>query len=223
MKSESSLFVKNISKSYPQFELKADFSVAPGERLALMAPSGSGKTTLFKIIAGLESLKPGEGQILRGSNEITYTPTEKREMGVVFQEWALFPHMSVIENIAYPLKIQGVEKADRETQARVWLKKLGIEQKAKQSTIQLSGGEKQRVAFARALIWKPKTILLDEPFSALDAASRKTARDLLLELHQEALVPLILITHDPADVSALATRVLKYKQSGDGVMHEFTD
>ena len=223
MKSENSLLIKNICKSYPQFELKADFSVSPGERVAIMAPSGSGKTTLFRLIAGLEPLHAGEGQVFRGDQELTLIPAEKREVGVVFQEWALFPHLSVIENIAYPLKIRGIEKEMREAQAMEWLKKLSMGQKAKQSIQKLSGGQKQRVAFARALIWKPKTILLDEPFSALDAATRGSARSLLLDLHGEVQVPLVLVTHDSADASQVATRVLKYQSTEDGLKHYFSE
>ena len=190
----------------PGFTLEADFSVPEGGRACLIGRSGSGKTTLLRAIAGLDQRVPSDvGSIRIGGRDLTALPPEKRDVGFIFQEQLLFPSMSVLENCAFGLKLRGVSAPERERQALEWLKRLGLDSHARSSVAHLSGGECQRVAFIRALIWKPALLLLDEPFSALDSELRGLLRKDLLELHRSWPVPMVIVTHDPADVEALAT------------------
>ncbi len=185
------------------FELRADFTIAPGSRAVLQAASGSGKTTLLRALAGLE--RPRSGRIWLGEESIETLAPEKREIGFVFQDQALFPHLTVLENAIYGLKVRGVAKSEAETQGKAWLSKVGLLTLAGARADRLSGGERQRVALVRALVWKPKLLLLDEPFSALDPELRVQLRQELLVLLRDWPVPMLLVSHDRADAEALAT------------------
>jgi ABC-type Fe3+/spermidine/putrescine transport system ATPase subunit len=215
-------FESRFDLSAGAFRVRADFRVAPGERVALYSPSGSGKTTLLRWIAGVGDT-PATGKIFRGPLEIGPLPPEKREIGVVFQDYALFPKLSALENVAFGLEMRGASLTDRRRQALEWLSKLGLRARADVAAGLLSGGEKQRVALARALIWNPKALLLDEPFSALDLAHRKNAREVVKALLEKTAVPTIFITHDAEDVAGLSTRTLTYSGSEDGMTHAFRE
>jgi ABC-type Fe3+/spermidine/putrescine transport system ATPase subunit len=201
------LRVENLVKKVADFTLQADFTVQVGERVGLLGKSGSGKTTLLRTLAGLESLRSDSdsGSIFLGKKEVTTLPSQAREMGFVFQDLALFSSLSVLENVTFGLRMKNVKKTEREALGISWLERVGLQSKANSSVLHLSGGEKQRVAFIRALIWKPKLILLDEPFTALDPHLRSDLHKQLIELHQLWPAPLILVTHDPFDLRQIAT------------------
>lgn len=221
--SSETLEIRSVRKQVGDFLLKADFTVHSGERVAIQGRSGSGKTTLLRIIAGLEDFSqdiPG-GEILLGGRKLTRLPTEKREIGLVFQDAALFPTLSVAENAAFGLKIRGVSRRDRLEQTMSWLRRVDLAELADAPVATLSGGEKQRVAFVRAILWKPRLLLLDEPFSALDPDARAALRSELVKLHELWPVPLILVTHDAADVQAVATRIIPYTEEDSGRIHRF--
>jgi ABC-type Fe3+/spermidine/putrescine transport system ATPase subunit len=203
---EKSLQVVGLEKAMPGFVLRADFTVAPGERVALRGPSGMGKTTLLRLLSGLE--RADRGLIRLGGRDLTEVSPEQRALGVVFQEAALFSALSAIENVAFGLKVRGMARPEREARALRELERMGLGSRAHQRAAELSGGERQRVAMARAWVWGPEALLLDEPFSALDAALRDQIRRDVLAYHAERPVPLLLVTHDESDIRALATRTL---------------
>jgi len=180
-------------------------TVAPGELVALIGASGSGKTTTLRIVAGYES--PDSGSILLGDADITREPPQRRGFGMVFQHYALFPQMPVVENVAFGLEARGVAKGERLRRAREVLAGVGLEGAADRAVQSLSGGEQQRVALARALVIEPKALLLDEPLSNLDPTLRQTTReDLRAQLHR-AGVPALFVTHDQEDAFAVADRI----------------
>jgi ABC-type sugar transport system ATPase subunit len=200
------LEVRALKRTLPGFTLEADFEVPAGGRACLLGKSGSGKSTLLRAIAGLDRPGPGDsGRILAGGRDLSRLPPEKRGVGFVFQEQVLFPSMSVLDNCVFALKLKGVAKAEREAEGLRWLERLGLGKHAGSGVSTLSGGERQRVAFIRALVWKPALLLLDEPFSALDSELRGVLRSDLLALHRDWPIPMVIVTHDPADVDALAT------------------
>lgn len=207
----SALQLNSVSRFLGTFTLKADFRVEPGERLGVMGRSGSGKTTLLRIIAGLEV---AQGQIFLNGEEMTHQPPEKRNIGFVFQDQALFPTLNVIDNITFALRVRGLSKDQREALAWPWLERVRMQAHAREPVTHLSGGEKQRVAFLRALIWKPQLLLLDEPFSALDAPMRSLLQAELIQLHQLWPVPLLLVTHDEKDLEVVATDRLLLQEEG---------
>ena len=178
--------------------------VAEGTFLSLLGPSGCGKTTLMKAIAGL---LPVQGQILLDGTDITHLPVHKRGTVIVFQDMRLFPHLSVAENVAFPLKMQGIPKAQRLKRAGELLDKVQMGDFAHRKPSTLSGGQQQRVALARALAAQPKLLLLDEPFSALDENLREEMRNLVLQLRQEFDMTVILVTHDRAEALSMSDRV----------------
>jgi len=197
------LKVSGLSKRIANFELQASFALGRAERMVIQAASGSGKTSLLRMLAGLETAD--RGSIVLGGRDITRMAPPGRGIGVVFQDAALFGSMSVAENVAFGLRMRGVGKGRRREEALQWLARVGMKAQADLSVDRLSGGEKQRVAFARALIWKPRLLLLDEPFSALDTELRQGLRRELLELLRDWPVPMILVSHDREDAEALAT------------------
>lgn len=203
------LKVQNISKSVfshgaEEFVVRADFEVGVSERVALWGPSGCGKTTLFRVISGLMALEAtDQGKIFLEDREITHWPPEKRDMGVVFQEQALFPAMSVLDNVVFGLKMRGMNRPDRERLGIEFLNRVQMGHRAEAHPQVLSGGEKQRIAFLRALIWKPKILLLDEPFSALDNDMKRVLRSELLAFQEDLKIPILIVTHDLEDVQAL--------------------
>jgi len=207
----SHLEIRSLSKAIPEFTLQASFGLGPRDLAALVARSGSGKTTLLRLIAGLDVIDHGE--IILGGREIQALPPERRQIGYVFQDQALFPTLNVLENVIFGLKVRGVSKSARNEEGLSWLAKVGMTALASRKVTSLSGGEKQRIAFLRALIWKPALILLDEPFSALDQTARDQARQALLDLHQLWPVPMILVTHDESDVAHLANVRLEIRET----------
>jgi putative spermidine/putrescine transport system ATP-binding protein len=223
---KTDLKIEAFEAHYGDFCVKANFVASAGSRVALFSPSGSGKTTLLRWIAGI--VESGgthpriSGRICIGDNEVTALPSEKREIGFVFQDYALFPTLTTLENVAFGLEMRGVRARERNERAAAWLEKLGLGAKAKTHAGLLSGGEKQRVALARALIWKPKVLLLDEPFAALDFAHRQKARELVRSVLETDPIPMVFVTHDETDVETLATERLVYRCSEDGLTHQFS-
>ena len=210
------LKVENLCIELADFTLHADFFVQAGERVVLWGPSGSGKSTLLRVIAGLEiaGLKKS-GTLFMGEKNLTRLPPQARDIGFVFQDQVLFPNLSVLDNAAFGLKMRGVGREKREDEARSWLGRVGLGPRADASVEQLSVGERQRVAFIRALIWKPPLILLDEPFSALDPGLRASMRSELLELHRLSQAPLILVTHDQVDVESIGQCKIELQLKSD--------
>ncbi|MHA1593863.1 MAG: ABC transporter ATP-binding protein, partial [Candidatus Baldrarchaeia archaeon] len=168
-------------------------------------PSGAGKTLLLECIAGIHV--PERGRILIDGEDVTYLPPEKRSVGMVFQEYALFPHMTVWENIEFPLEMRKVSISERKRRVRELLELLRIEELSHRYPGTLSGGEKQRVALARALATDPKVLLLDEPLSALDAPLRRKLRDELRSLQRRLKIPFVHVTHDQVEAFSLADKI----------------
>ncbi len=200
------LELRNLSKQWDHRPLLADVSlnVDSGETVALLGASGSGKSTLLKMVAGLEV--PESGSVWFDGADITDLPPERRGFALMFQDFALFPHLNVQDNVAFGLVEQGVEKAAAREQAREMLQRFGLGDHAKARVWTLSGGEQQRVALARALITQPRALLLDEPFSALDATLREQLRNEFRERIEAAGMTAILVTHDELEARAMAQR-----------------
>ena len=203
--SELGLCCKNVKVSYPQFTMELDFSVKKGELVALIGPSGSGKSTTLSLISGL--LQPQSGSILINGKDVTNLTPDKRKIAQVFQDYALFPHMNVEQNIAYPMKNLKMTKEDIKNEVSNYLDLVNLSGYEKRHIDELSGGEKQRVALARALASKPDLLLLDEPLSALDA---KLRANLLLDLdalHDKIGITFIYVTHDQSEALAVSDRI----------------
>jgi multiple sugar transport system ATP-binding protein len=182
-----------------------DLSIDEGEFFALLGPSGCGKTTLLRTIAGLES--PTSGSVRIGGRDMTRVPPGRRNLAMVFQDYALYPHMSVTDNIAYPLKVRRVRRTERHRKAGEVGESLQLEELLGRRPAQLSGGQQQRVALARAIASGPQLFLLDEPLSNLDARLRLEARTFLKELQKDVGLTTIYVTHDQAEALALADRL----------------
>ena len=198
------LRVENVCKVFQEFTLKAHFEVNPGERVILWGRSGVGKTSLLQLIAGLIPMdRDREGQIFLGEENITTQSPQKRNMGFVFQDQALFADLSVAENAAFGLKVRGVPPSERRQIIEDWLKRVGLSGFASKKASQLSIGERQRVAFIRAVCWQPRVILLDEPFAALDGETRRILREELLALHELWPAPVLMVTHDEEEAQIL--------------------
>ena len=207
------LQISRLEKKLPGFTLQADFDLEPGSRAAIVGRSGSGKTTLLRMIAGLEWVD--SGRVIIGENDVTSWAPEKRDVGFVFQDQALFASMSVMENASFGLMMRSVSREERESRVKPWLDRVDLAQQIDTPVGRLSGGERQRLAFVRAWVWSPRIILLDEPFSALDTALRQSLRRQLVELHQVWPVPLLMVTHDEEDsIQVATTRVVLNEKSG---------
>ena len=204
---EKGLVVRNINKNFGAVQALADVSleVRPGEFFTLLGPSGCGKTTLLRIIAGLEM--PDSGRVLLGGGDITSLPATKRQVNTVFQSYALFPHLTVYENVAFGLRSRKFPQ--QEVQNRVWrrLEMLGLEEMGDRHPHMLSGGQKQRVALARALVNEPDVLLLDEPMSALDAKLRAQVQEDLRRLQRKLGGTFILVTHDQSEALVCSDRM----------------
>lgn len=204
----------SISKDWQARVLLRDVSltVAPGETVAILGPSGSGKSTLLKIVAGLEPLDAG--RVLFDGQDITALPPERRRFALMFQDFALFPHLDVQDNVAFGLVEQGVRKPDARAQACAMLERFGLQAFSRARVTQLSGGEQQRVALARALITRPRVLLLDEPFSALDAEMRLQLREEFRQRIAEFNMATLLVTHDEVEARAMGSRGYRVVQGG---------
>jgi ABC-type Fe3+/spermidine/putrescine transport system ATPase subunit len=182
-----------------------DLTVSPGEFLTLLGPSGSGKTTLLNLAAGY--LEPSAGRIFIGAREVTQLPARHRNIGMVFQNYALFPHMSVGDNVAYGLKVRRVAKAEVARRVEAALRLVHLEGFGHRAIQQLSGGQQQRVALARALVIEPDVLLMDEPLGALDKQLRRSVQLELRRLHEEHRRTTIYVTHDQEEALVLSDRV----------------
>lgn len=204
----SGLSLDNVVKEFGTFTAVkgVNLTIPDGTFVCLLGPSGCGKTTLLRMIAGLEL--PTSGAIRLGSEDITRVPTHKRDLGMVFQSLALFPHLTVGENIAYPLRIRGANKADQARRVDELLAMIHLSGYADRPVSKLSGGQRQRVAIARALAISPKLFLLDEPLSALDAKLREAMQVELRQLQQRLGITTIVVTHDQREAMTMADTVV---------------
>ena len=213
-----SIQVQNISKTFGTFAALRDvtLTVARGELVALLGPSGSGKTTLLRIIAGLEQPDKGSGPIRFHEEDVADRGVRERQVGFVFQHYALFRHMSVFENVAFGLQVRPrrlrPSKAAIQAKVHELLKLIQLEDLANRYPHQLSGGQRQRVALARALAIEPRVLLLDEPFGSLDAKVRAELRRWLRRLHDEIHVTSVFVTHDQDEAMELADRIVLINQ-----------
>ena len=199
--------IRNVRKRYGKVTAVDNVSVdiTAGEFFVLLGPSGCGKTTLLRMIAGFEV--PTEGQILIDGQDMSRIPPNKRPVNMVFQSYAVFPHMSVADNVAYGLKIAGVGRAEREERAREALDLVKLAGFEDRMPDQMSGGQRQRVALARSLVMKPKVLLLDEPLSALDAKLRAQMQFELSDLQDQVGITFVTVTHDQDEALSMASRI----------------
>lgn len=199
--------IRNISKYFGKLAAVDNVSIdiKAGEIFALLGPSGCGKSTLLRILSGFET--PSEGELLLDNKDLIGLKPNKRPINMVFQSYAVFPHMSVEENVAYGLKMEGVAKPERTTRVAEALEQVHLGDFAKRKPNQLSGGQRQRVALARVLVKKPRLLLLDEPLSALDAKLRDAMRLELVKLQESVGITFVIVTHDQAEAMAIADRI----------------
>ncbi len=199
---------EDVSYTYPGtatgvFDISLE--IGPGELLAIIGASGSGKSTVLKLLAGF--VKPSSGRVLIDGQDVSAELPETRRLGVVFQNYALFPHMRLWENVSYPLKVRGLAKQERRTRAVEMLQRVGMGHRVDDYPTALSGGQQQRVALARALVFEPRGLLLDEPLSALDAGLRLEMRDEILRVQRSAGIATLLVTHDQEEALSIADKV----------------
>jgi spermidine/putrescine transport system ATP-binding protein len=208
------LEVRNVAKSFGPREVLKHISleIAPGEFLTLLGESGSGKTTLLRLIAGFE--QPGSGEIWMSGERLDTLPPYKRRVNTVFQNYALFPHLTVQENVGYGLQVSGVAKPEIPSRVNEALQMVKMREFAAARPAKLSGGQQQRVALARALVNRPNLLLLDEPLSALDANLRKQMQGELKSLQRELGITFLFVTHDQDEAMALSDRIALLKDGG---------
>jgi iron(III) transport system ATP-binding protein len=208
------IVLDRVSKSFGAVEVLKDvgFTATSGELFTLLGPSGCGKTTTLQSIAGF--VAPDAGVIRCGSDVLVdvgrkvSVPTERRDLGMVLQSYAVWPHMSVGENVAFPLRVRGIGKAERTSRVKEMLELVELEDMSERYPHELSGGQRQRVALARALVYSPRLLLLDEPFSNLDAKLRERARSWLRQLHHQLGLTTLFVTHDQEEAMAMSDRLL---------------
>ncbi|MCK6419307.1 MAG: ABC transporter ATP-binding protein [Aquabacterium sp.] len=204
---------RGVQKTYDGQTLvvrSLDLDIRRGEFLSLLGPSGSGKTTCLMMLAGFES--PTAGEILLDGSPITRTPPHKRNFGMVFQNYALFPHLTVAENVAYPLTVRSVPKADIAQRVAKALAMVQLTGRDQRFPAQLSGGQQQRVALARALVFEPQLVLMDEPLGALDKQLREHMQIELKELHRQLGVTFVYVTHDQGEALTMSDRVAVFNE-----------
>jgi len=205
--SAAGLELKDLNRSYGPVQALdgLDLTLAPGELVALLGPSGCGKTTALRIVAGFE--RPDSGKVRVDGADLTQVSAAKRDMGMVFQSYSLFPHLTAAENVAFGLRLRKVAAAERKTRAAELLDLVGISGLDARYPHQLSGGQQQRVALARALAVRPKVLLLDEPLSALDAKVRLQLRDEIRRVQLDLGITTLFVTHDQEEALSMADRV----------------
>ena len=207
--------IRDIVKTFPAFDNKNEeiyaanhvsLSVKPGELVTLLGPSGCGKTTLLRMVAGF--LMPSSGEIYIGSREVTRIPPNKRNVGMMFQSYALFPHLTVYDNVAYGLKLKHMGKAEIKERVKSILQLMQIEDYASRFPNEISGGQQQRVALARAVITEPSVLLFDEPLSNLDAKLREYMREELRKIQKRVGITSLYVTHDQSEAMAISDKVI---------------
>ena len=206
--------LESVAKTFPDGTralAPLELEIAAGETLVLLGPSGCGKTTLLRIIAGLENPDAG-GKVLFDGSDVTALPIERRNVGMVFQSYALFPNMNVAENVGYGLRVRSVDSANREKKVNDLLSLVQLEGYGERRIDQLSGGQRQRVALARALAVRPRALLLDEPLTALDAKLREQLRADIDRLLRSLAITAVYVTHDQSEAMALGDRVAVMEQ-----------
>jgi len=203
----SQVTVKNVEKNFGDFQAlkNVSFEIKKGEFFSLLGPSGCGKTTLLRIIAGFED--PSKGTVLLDDRDVIPIPANKRPVNTVFQSYALFPHLTIFENVAFPLRLKKIPNAEVKAKVQKFLELVKLPKEGKKLPSQLSGGQKQRVAIARALINEPSVLLLDEPLSALDAKLRQHMLIELDAIHDEIGITFIYVTHDQQEALSVSDRV----------------
>ena len=212
--------IENLSKKFGNFTAVNNFNatIESGELIALLGPSGCGKSTMLNMLSGI--LPVTEGRIYFDNDDVTDIGAEKRGVGLVFQNYALYPHMTVLENIAFPLEIKKVKKAEREAKAIEMAKLVHVDMLLNRKPKELSGGQQQRVAIARALIINPRVLLLDEPLSNLDARLRIEMREEIRRIQQETKITTIFVTHDQEEAMSISDKIVLMK---DGVLQQKDD
>lgn len=205
----ASVSFRNVKKVYGKDVLAVDdisLHIEPGQLVTLLGPSGCGKTTTLRMIAGLEMAT--EGQILIGDTDVTKLPATDRDVSMVFQSYALFPHMNVLENVSYGLKFSGFNKSETRERALAGLDLVGLNGYGDRLPSELSGGQQQRVAVARALVLEPQVLLFDEPLSNLDAKLRRQVREEIREIQQNLGLTVVYVTHDQEEALAVSDRIV---------------
>ena len=209
-----------VSKSFGTVQAVRPLSlhIRAGEFLTLLGPSGCGKSTMLRLIAGLEQVSGGTIKV--GGEDVTDHPPNRRDTSIMFQDYALFPHKTLLENVGYGLKMRGIARTARESRARSWLETIGLAGYEKRLPHQLSGGQRQRVALARSLIVEPGVLLLDEPLGALDANLRHQMQHELRRMHRDVGLTFTYVTHDQQEALAMSDRVAVMR---DGLIEQLGD
>lgn len=207
-----SVVFENVSKQFASFTALPDLSltVEPGTLVTLLGPSGCGKTTTLRLLAGLEH--PTSGRILIGGKDVTHLPANERDVAMVFQSYALFPHMNALDNVMYGLSASGLSRKEAQDRAREGLKLVGLETMGQRLPAELSGGQQQRIAVARALVLEPQVLLLDEPLSNLDERLRRRVRTEIRDLQQRLGFTAVYVTHDQEEALAVSDKIIVMKE-----------
>src|SRR5210317_1633185 len=212
---------KHVQKSYDGEVLVVkdlNLSIGRGEFLTMLGPSGSGKTTCLMMLAGFETATHGE--ILLGGKPINNIPPHRRGIGMVFQNYALFPHMTVNENLAFPLKVRKMDKAETEAKVKRALEMVQMDAFGDRKPAQLSGGQQQRIALARALVFEPELVLMDEPLGALDKQLREHMQYEIKHIHESLGVTVVYVTHDQSEALTMSNRIAVFN---DGIVQQLAD
>ncbi len=196
----------NLNKQFDEFLLDIDIELEKGQLISLLGPSGCGKSTTLQLITGL--IENDKGHIIIDDKDLSKMKVNEREIAMVFQDYALYPHLNVEKNIAYPLKIKKVKKIDRKKRVKELLELVGLSNFENRKIESLSGGERQRIALARALAYEPKLLLLDEPLSALDAKMRTHLRDEIRRIQKQLNITMIYVTHDQSEALAISDTIV---------------